>query len=226
MERTRFARALFGGIADRYDTPAAVFSFGAYGVWRRALVDALELAPSDRVLDVATGTGLIARDLEHRWGCTVIGIDLTEAMLRHGPRRCVVTGDAQRLPFPDGTFDALTFSYLLRYVDDPVSTLRELARVVRPGGTIGSVEFFVPANQILRAGWRGVAHGVFRPATATLGRGWARVGTFLPASIERWAGAWPLWRQAAAWSAAGIGRVRIRQLTLGAGIVMVGVRDG
>lgn len=226
MERSRFARELFGGIATRYNTPARVLSFGAYGAWRRALVEALALDPSDRVLDVATGTGLIARDAERRYGCAVVGLDVTEAMLRHGERRRVVAGDAQRLPFPDGAFDALTFSYLLRYVEDPAVTLRELSRVVRPGGTVGSVEFCLPANGILRTGWRGVAHGMFAPASATLGPGWARVGAFLPASIEGWMRDWPLERQVGAWEEAGLRGVRVRRMTLGTGVAMIGVRDG
>ena len=62
-------------------------------------------------------------------------------------------GRAERLPFPDETFDALTFTYLFRYVDDPAAAMRELARVVRPGGTIATLEFHVPEQPLLRAGW-------------------------------------------------------------------------
>jgi demethylmenaquinone methyltransferase/2-methoxy-6-polyprenyl-1,4-benzoquinol methylase len=220
------ARALFEGIAPRYDRPAEALSFGRYAAWRRTLVAQMPIEPGALVLDVATGTGLIARALERRLRCRVIGIDLTEAMLRAGPGRTVSAADARSLPFADRTFDALTFSYLLRYVDDPVATLRELARVVRPGGAIGSVEFGVPANAVARAGWRLYARGVFPLAARAFGRGWDRVGDFLPGSIDAWARAWPLDRQVEAWRNAGLDDVRVIRRTLGTGIVMIGRKHG
>ena len=93
----------------------------------------------------------------------VTGIDVTEAMLRRGrasvldhgldQRIALVGGQAERLPFPDATFDALTFTYLLRYVADPAATIAELVRVVRPGGTIASLEFYVPPRRLWRGAW-------------------------------------------------------------------------
>lgn len=91
------------------------------------------------------------------------GVDLNEPMLRAGLARArrpgqrgrvlVAVGTADRLPFPDATFDALSFSYLLRYVDDPAATVAEMARVVRPGGTVASLEFMVPPQPGWRAAW-------------------------------------------------------------------------
>ena len=99
------------------------------------------------MLDVATGTGLVARELVRRFGCSVVGIDQSPEMLAVARERTrglpieLVEGRAEALPFADGEFAALTFTYLLRYVDDPAATVRELARVVRPGGTIAMLEF-------------------------------------------------------------------------------------
>ena len=98
------------------------------------------------MLDVATGTGAVALELVRQKGCTVVGVDQSEGMLETARRRVngsveLVQASAEQLPFDDGEFDALTFTYLLRYVDDPAATIRELARVVRPGGTIAGLEF-------------------------------------------------------------------------------------
>ena len=109
------------------------------------------------MLDVATGTAAVALELVRQKGCFVIGVDQSAGDARGGPRRVVLAaatelvagGDARSLPFEDGVFDALTFTYLLRYVDDPAATLRELARVVKPGGSIAALEFGVP-----RGVWR------------------------------------------------------------------------
>ena len=90
-----------------------------------------------------------------------------------GARVELIEGEAERLPFEDASFDALTFTYLLRYVDDPPATMRELARVVRPGGRVASLEFGVPPRRA-RARGLAVVHGD-RPADARA-RGLARVG--------------------------------------------------
>ena len=215
------ARALFAGIAARYEGPAELLSFGQYGRWRRALVRALPARPASRVLDVATGTGLIAREIERVHGCSVVGVDLTAEMLGLRP---AVQASADGLPFPSEGFDVVVFSYLLRYVQDPAATLRELARVLRPGGTLASVEFGLPAHPIARAGWRAYAHRVFPLVVRTFGAGWREVGAFLPGSIEDWAGAWPIERQVGAWRAAGLTGIRVRRMTLGAGVLTMGVK--
>ena len=156
--RKRHALQLFEGLPRRYDQVGAVMSFGQDPRWRRAMVDAVDPRPGQRILDVATGTGMVARGLAQR-GAEVTALDQSEAMLAIARRRphpgiTFVTGEAERLPFADAGFDGLTFTYLLRYVDDPAATMRELARVLKPGGRIGMVEFGVPDNGVLRALWR------------------------------------------------------------------------
>ena len=138
--------------ARSYDRVGATLSFGQDPRWRRAMVSRV---PRDggTVLDVATGTGLVAEQLLAR-GHRVTGLDQSPDMLavarqRFGDRVELVEASATDIPFPDASFDHLTFTYLLRYVDDPGATLAELARVVRPGGTIASLEFCVP-----RGVWR------------------------------------------------------------------------
>jgi hypothetical protein len=153
--RKGHALALFAGLGRDYDRMGALLSFGQEPRWRRALVARVRAAPGERVLDVATGTGLVAAELVWSHGCYVVGLDQSEGMLATARAKLAtqpelaakiefVRGEAERLPFTDAEFDALTFTYLLRYVDDPLRTLRELARVVRPGGTIVSLEFGVP----------------------------------------------------------------------------------
>ena len=217
-------RALFDGIAERYDGPAEVLSFGQYGRWRRALVRALHLSPDARVLDVATGTGLIAADIKRAYGCDVVGLDQSERMLaRAGARVDHRTGgNADALPFGDESFDTVVFSYLLRYVKDPEATLRELARVLRPGGTLASVEFGVPQAWWARAGWRAQALGVMPLVTKALSPGWAEVGSFLGPNIVNWARDWPVERQVDAWERAGVVDVRVRRMTFGTAVLLRG----
>src|SRR5205807_494726 len=157
----RAALELFSGLPRRYDSLSSLLSFGQDPRWRRALVDAVAPAPGQRILDVATGTGMVAAELLGRCGCTVVGLDQSPQMLaaargRFAGREDVelVQGEAEALPFADASFDALTFTYLLRYVDDPRATMRELARVVRPGGRVGSLEFGLPVRLPARAAWR------------------------------------------------------------------------
>ena len=152
----RHPRDLFAPLGPTYDRTAALLSFGQDPRWRRFLVSRVQARPSDTVLDVATGTGAVAIALVRGYGCAVVGIDQSAEMLGEARRRVLLhaatrdiklmEGRAEDLPFEDGSFDALTFTYLLRYVDDPVATLRELARVVKPGGTIASLEFGVPGG--------------------------------------------------------------------------------
>jgi demethylmenaquinone methyltransferase/2-methoxy-6-polyprenyl-1,4-benzoquinol methylase len=225
-QRKRHALQLFAGLPARYDRMGALMSFGQDPRWRRALVDAIDPKPGQRVLDVATGTGMVALALAER-GAQVIGLDQSEQMLavaraKLAGRVELVRGEAERLPFADGEFDALTFTYLLRYVDDRDTTMAELARVVRPGGRIGMVEFGVPDARPLRALWRAYT----RAGLPLLGRlaspAWAEVGRFLGPSIERLYAQDPdlvkLWRRA------GIDEVSERRMSFGAGVVITGIR--
>src|SRR5207253_6176032 len=126
---------------------------------------------------------------------------------------------------PDASFDALTVTYLLRYVDDPAETPGELARVVRPGGTIASLEFAVPGNPLAHALWR-LHVGLGLPLAGRLiSPGWARVGGFLGPSIRDFWRTLPLERQLELWRDAGVGDVRYRRLSLGGAIVIWGRRE-
>ena len=234
--RKRHALELFAGLPSRYDRMGALLSFGQDPRWRAALVAALAPRDGQRILDVATGTGMVAAALARAApGCRVVGLDQSEQMLAGARARLarepelaarieLVLGEAERLPFADGEFDALSFTYLLRYVDDRAATMRELARVVRPGGRIAMVEFGVPRRPLLRALWR-VHTRAGLPALGRLAsRAWLEVGRFLGPSIERLHAEEP--DLPALWRAAGIGQVGAREMSFGAGLVMWGVRDG
>jgi demethylmenaquinone methyltransferase / 2-methoxy-6-polyprenyl-1,4-benzoquinol methylase len=234
-----FARELFRGLPARYDLLAEVLSFGQNHRWRRAMVDAVLRmnGPSGRVLDVATGTAGVSLMLTDRSNVTTTGLDVSADMLRRGQSRVarrsrsdrirLVLGRAEQLPFPDATFDAVTFTYLLRYVADPAATLRELFRVVRPGGAVGNLEFLVPGNPVWRAGWFGYTRAVLPVAGfVTGGRDWAEVGRFLGPSISEHYRRYPVEWTIGAWKAAGATDVTIRQMSLGGGLVMWGRAAG
>jgi demethylmenaquinone methyltransferase / 2-methoxy-6-polyprenyl-1,4-benzoquinol methylase len=234
----RFARALFAGLPARYDLLAEVLSLGQNGRWRREAVEHVAPAAPARVLDVATGTAGVALRLVERTEAHITGIDLTEAMLRRGAdnvardgasaRVDLVAGRGEQLPFPDATFDALTFTYLLRYVADPAATLRELARVVKPGGPMASLEFCVPPNPFWRFWWWLYTRLVL-PAAGFLtgGRAWLEVGRFLGPNISTHYRRYPVAWTAEAWESAGLVDVGMRLMSLGGGLVMWGTRaDG
>lgn len=235
-----FAQELFDGLPRRYDLLEELLSFGQNHRWRTAMVEAVTTGdpPPRRVLDVATGTAGVAMMLAGRTGAEVVGIDLTEQMLEVGHERVarrglqdrvrLLGGRAEQLPFDDATFDALTFTYLLRYVADPAATMRELVRVVRPGGVISSLEFFVPPPPFWLPAWRFYTRVVL-PAAGFVGGGreWARVGRFLGPSIEAHYRTYPLETHVEMWQAAGIVDVHTRPMSLGGGLVMWGRRgDG
>ena len=196
------------------------------------MVAAVDAEPDARVLDVATGTGLVARALKRRYGCRVVGLDQSEDMLSRARPLVgsvyedVVRGEAERLPFEDGSFDALTFTYLLRYVDDPAATMRELARVVRPGGRVAMLEFFVPPRPVLYPAWW-LYTRLGLPALGRLvSRDWFEVGRFLGPSIDGFWRRHPLPQVVEMWRAAGIESVEVRKMSLGGGVVMWGMKNG
>jgi len=245
-ERNRFAQHLFAPLPARYDRLAEVLSMGQNGRWRRAMVDhvtpSTPSTPSTArdapvILDVASGTAGVAIQLARRTTARVIGVDLTEQMLRQGQRNvaaagqsgriCLVAGRAERLPFADASFDALTFTYLLRYVDDPQATLTELARVVRPGGLVASLEFLAPPSPFWRFWWHLYTRLVL-PVGGLLtgGRTWYEVGRFLGPSICGHYRRYPVAWTADAWRQAGLREVGLRVMSLGGGLVMWGTRAG
>jgi demethylmenaquinone methyltransferase / 2-methoxy-6-polyprenyl-1,4-benzoquinol methylase len=237
-ERKRHALELFSGLPRHYDRVGAMLSFGQDPRWRRALVDAVPAGPQDRVLDVATGTGMVAEALVRRYGCAVVGLDQSEPMLDQARRRLagddrlrarvsLVVGEAERLPFADGEFDHMTFTYLLRYVDDPAATLGELARVVRPGGRVASLEFGIPPARVQRALWTAYVRLGLPALGALVSREWRETGRFLARSIPAFYAHRSPADVAALWERAGIADVQIRPMSFGAGVVMWGTRaDG
>jgi demethylmenaquinone methyltransferase/2-methoxy-6-polyprenyl-1,4-benzoquinol methylase len=231
--RKLHALELFAGLPVRYGSMGAVLSFGQDPRWRRALVAGIAPRPDQRILDVATGTGLVASELVRQGAGEVVGLDQSEAMLSQARQQLnaqpelaarinYVVGEAERLPFADDEFDALSFTYLLRYVDDREATMRELARVVKPGGRIGMLEFGVPSQPALRALWR-VHTRVGLPALGrVVSRSWYEVGRFLGPNIDEFHRAEP--DLPALWGRAGITDVQERRLSFGAGLVMWGVK--
>ena len=203
-----------------------MLSLGQDPLWRRFLVSRL---PRDggQVLDVATGTGLVAGELR-RAGFSVTGLDQSPEMLEVARRRLgdeveLVEASAERLPFADAAFDHLTVTYLLRYVDDPGAVLAELARVVRPGGLVSSLEFGVP-DGLARALWSGYV-GVALPLAGRLvSSDWHEVGRFLGGSIRDYWRRYPLDRQLVLWRDAGLHGIEVRRLSLGGGVVMWATR--
>lgn len=233
--RKEQALRLFAGLPRRYDSAGAVLSFGQDPRWRRAMVAQVDAWPQDRVLDVATGTGMVAAALVRRYSCRVVGLDQSPEMLgqaaaklRASPELAarieLVRGQAESLPFADREFDHLTFTYLLRYVAEPAATLRELARVVKPGGRVASLEFMLPPNPVARALWR-VYGRLGLPAFGRLiSRDWYEVGRFLEPSISDLYRRLPLERQLALWRAAGIESAQAKVMSLGGGVVIWGRR--
>jgi demethylmenaquinone methyltransferase / 2-methoxy-6-polyprenyl-1,4-benzoquinol methylase len=195
------------------------------------MVAAVRAQPDERVLDVATGTGLVARELRRRYGCRVVGLDQSEQMLSRARPLVgsvyeqVVRGEAEQLPFADGEFDALTFTYLLRYVDDPAATMRELARVVRPGGRIAMLEFYVPPAPLLYPAWWLYTRAGLPALGRLVSRDWYEVGRFLGPSIDGFWHRHPLAKVVEMWREAGIQSMETRKMSLGGGVVMWGVKN-
>jgi len=230
-ERNRAAKELFAPLAATYDRYARLLSFGQDPRWRSFLASRIDAGPEDTVLDVACGTGAVTLELVRRYGCHVVGVDQSPEMLaaaraRVGPEVELQEARAEELPFADGTFDGLTFTYLLRYVDDPAATMRELARVVRPGAPIAMLEFSVPQNPVTRISWETYVRLGLPLAGRVISPGWRDVGDFLGPSIRDFWNRWPLESLLGLWRDAGIVDLNTRQLSLGGGVVIWGRRGG
>lgn len=227
-----FAQDLFRGLPRRYDLLADALSFGQNARWRRTMIDPVAAARPSSVLDVATGTAGVALQLAERTAASIVGVDLTEQMLRRGQeavarqgaddRIRLLTGRAEQLPFPDAEFEALTFTYLMRYVTDPAATLSELARVVRPGGVISSLEFHEPKNPVIRGLWWLYTRIGLPVLGGLAGRSWYEVGRFLGPNISAFYRRHPLPTMLEMWKEAGIVDVHVRVMSLGGGVVIWG----
>lgn len=220
----RTARAIFAPIASNYDRWSALLSMGQDPRWRAEMVARLDATAGARVLDVAAGTGLITRLLQTRVH-EVVSLDVSREMLGVARSRgaTAVLATAERLPFAGESFDALTFGYLLRYVPDPLDTMRDLTRVLRPGGAIGMVEFGRPRG-IWRPLWWLYTRLVLPGAAVIAGRGWWKVGRFLGPSIDRFVDHYPDAALIRLWEAAGLVDVRLARPSLGGGLLMWGRR--
>jgi demethylmenaquinone methyltransferase/2-methoxy-6-polyprenyl-1,4-benzoquinol methylase len=238
-DRKAHARSLFAGIAGDYDRWAQLLSFGQDRRWHDLMIDAVAPAaarPGARVADVATGTAAVAIALARRYpGCRVVGIDQSPEMLAGGARRVeaaglsgrieLLPGQAEDPPLAAESVDALTHTYLLRYVDDPAATLAGMAEAVRPGGMMASLEFGVPRGAALPAWrlWTRVGLPLFG---APGGPAWIATGRFLGPSIERFWREHPLEEVLGWWAAAGMESIRARRLSLGGGVIVWGTRSG
>jgi demethylmenaquinone methyltransferase/2-methoxy-6-polyprenyl-1,4-benzoquinol methylase len=231
--RTRHARELFAPLGPTYDRYARLLSFGQDPRWRAFLASRLP-ADATRVLDVASGTAAVAIELVRSVPARhVVGIDQSAEMLAAGNARVTAAGLAGRielregraesLPF-DAEFDALTFTYLLRYVDDPAATMRELARVVRPGGTVAMLEFGLPRG-IWRLLWELYVRVGLPAAGAVVSPAWREVGSFLGPSIRTFYERYPVSRILELWRDAGLRDVHARRLSVGGGLVVWGTRQ-
>jgi demethylmenaquinone methyltransferase/2-methoxy-6-polyprenyl-1,4-benzoquinol methylase len=174
--------AMFDAIAPRYDALNRVMSFGIDRAWRRRAVEAMKLGPGARALDLATGTGDVALEILRRPGVTVEGLDPSPKMLEIAGRKAeaagvasrfsIRTGDAQALPYPDASFDAVSIAFGIRNVPDRDRALAEMRRVTRPGGRIVILELTEP---------RGLLGPIARFHVHTLV---PRIGAFLSGARE------------------------------------------
>lgn len=214
----------------------SVLSLGLEDRWRRFLVSKVNAIPGSWVLDAASGTGLVARELAGRTKVRVASLDSSESMLASGleanrsaglaERIAPVLGRAERLPFGDGTFGSVTFTYLLRYVEDPEATVAELARVLRAGGVFASLEFSVPRDPLVRAGWWAYTRVVMPILGRAASPAWYRTARFLGPNISSFCARSPLPVQIRWWQEAGIRHVRTAAMLFGTAIVTWGVKGG
>lgn len=198
------------------------------------MVSRLPAGPEDRVLDICTGTGGVALDIARKSGGMVVGVDLSEKMRFAAQRNIskagmaaqvsIVGGRAESLSFKDGCIDGICFTYLLRYVEDPGHTLGELVRVLKPSGTLVSLEFGIPENLLLRSLWNAYTRLTLPLATKILSPGWRYVGSFLGPSISEFYRKHALEDIRRMWLEAGISNVQVKKLTWGAGVVMWGTK--
>jgi demethylmenaquinone methyltransferase / 2-methoxy-6-polyprenyl-1,4-benzoquinol methylase len=222
-DHDRRIAAMFDTVAPRYDFLNRVLSVGRDRSWRARAVALASLGPDEVGLDLGIGTGdlavalLAASDPSAR----IVGVDLSEEMLARVRARANALGlatrlearraDAQALPFTDGSFDRVTAGFTVRNFGDLDAGLREMRRVLRPGGRAVILEFSMPPHPLVRLGYRAYIHGIV-PVVATLLGGDADAYRYLPRSVERFPRAEELARRL---ERAGFTRVRFKRLNLG-----------
>lgn len=191
QSKRRYVRQLFATIADRYDLITRVLSYGQDARWKARLVSMAEVRTGDRALDLACGTGDIALAVAAR-GATAVGLDITHRMLQLAQAKSTaarfITGDMTSLPFRSASFDLVTTGYGLRNVPDLDAAIDEIARVLRPGGRLLSLDFNRPESAVVRAAYLAYLTAV----GATLGWLLHRdpdTYRYIPASIRRYPGA-------------------------------------
>ncbi|HEX3878448.1 MAG TPA: ubiquinone/menaquinone biosynthesis methyltransferase [Bryobacteraceae bacterium] len=178
---------MFHKIAPRYDFITRVFSYGMDGRWKRSAIEKIQLPPDARILDLACGTGDFSLLIRSRYPASrPVPTDLTERMLQLARTRGLkdeVCADAGRLPFCDGAFDAVFVGYGLRNFPHLQIAVEEIRRVTRPGGLLISLDFFLPANTLLRHAYLAYlyAQGTF---WGLLLHGRPRVYTYIPDSLR------------------------------------------
>lgn len=205
---------MFDGVARGYDRTNAVLSVGNAALWRIATVRAVDPKPGERVLDIAAGTGTSSAALA-KSGAEVIALDFSAGMVEEGRRRhpdlTFVQGDAEKLPFGDAEFDAVTISFGLRNVQRPQVAIAEMRRVLKPGGRVVICEFSRPPLAVLRAGYHAYLRYVM-PLIAGVASSNPEAYRYLFESIREW----PAQPELARWLRdAGFERVGYRNLTLG-----------
>ena len=235
FSKNKHAGGLFNGIASRYDLYSQLFSFFQTGSWRRYLLSRLQVGPGDTVLDICTGTAGVAMDIAGASGARVVGVDLSDGMLRLGQKNVaeaglqgnvgLLLGRAEALAFADNSFDAVSFTYLLRYVDDPRATLAEIVRVLKPGGSLVSLDFGVPRNLVVRNLWNAYTGLVLPLATFPISPGWRRLGSFLFPNITGFYRSYSIDDIRRMWADSSILDVRVKSLSLGGGVVMWGTKS-
>jgi len=206
--------SMFDEVADRYDITNDVLSLGQTKRWRKKLVQALAVAPGERVLDLAAGTGSSTEPF-HDAGALAVACDFSSGMLQVGKRRrpdmTFIAGDAMNLPFADNTFDAVTISFGLRNIVDPLIGLQEMLRVTKPGGRLAVMEFSDPTNKVFNTVYNEYLMRALPPTARAVSSN-PEAYVYLAESIRAWPDQDHL---AAEISAAGYAAVKYRNLSGG-----------